>query len=73
MTIAERIITKCGGVKRTAELVEQSENWVYRWRLTVDKGGTGGRVPPKAQKKLIAAAKAGLVDIQPADFFEGAA
>ena len=73
MTIADRVIEKCGGVKRAAELVGQSENWVYRWRLAVDKGGTGGRVPQKAQERLMEAAKAGLVDVTPADFFESAA
>lgn len=72
MSIADRIIKKCGGVKRTAQLVEQSENWVYRWRLPIDKGGTGGRVPPKAQERLIEAARIGAVDITPADFFEAA-
>lgn len=73
MTNADRIIEKCGGVKRVAELVGQSENWVYRWRLPVERGGTGGRVPQKAQRKLIEAASLGLVDLAPADFFGEAA
>lgn len=73
MTIADKIIDKCGGITRTAELARCSENWVYRWRLPQSKGGTGGHVPAKAQKALIDAAMQGLCSVKPADFFEGAA
>lgn len=69
MSIADRIIKKCGGVQRTAELSGKSVNWVYRWKLGTDKGGTGGRIPFKAQQSLLEAANKGLVDIEPADFF----
>ena len=70
MTVAERIIEKCGGVRQTAYLAKTSTNYVHRWKYQKDKGGTGGQVPRKAQENLLAAAKAGLVDIKPADFFE---
>lgn len=70
MNAATRVIQKCGGVPRTASLAETSENWVYRWRLDKDKGGTGGVIPPKAQMKLLEAASRGEVDISPSDFFE---
>lgn len=73
MTVADTIIAKCGGVSATAKLCETTENWVYRWRLPIERGGTGGLVPPKAQQRLIDAAKAGLIDVTPGDFFQGAA
>jgi hypothetical protein len=73
MTIAKRIIEKCGGVAKTAALIGQSESWVYRWTYPKDKGGTGGLVPRSAQEALLAASKDGKVQIAPADFFEDAA
>lgn len=69
MSAAERVIAICGGVKRTAELAEATENWVTRWTYPVDRGGTGGRVPAKAQERLMRAAAEGLVALSPADFF----
>ena len=70
MTIAGRIIEKCGGVSRTAELVGRSKSWVYRWTYPKDKGGTGGSVPRSAQEALLDAARKGKVQISPADFFD---
>ena len=69
MSIAEQVIEKCGGIKRTAELVGKSESWVYRWTYPSSKGGTNGRVPQSAQFLLLEAAKRGDVDISPDDFF----
>jgi len=73
MSPAQRIIEKCGGVTRTAELVGRSESWVYRWTYPRERGGTGGLVPRQAQFALLDAARDGKVDIQPADFFQEAA
>lgn len=73
MTIANKIIDKCGGISKVAELTGCSESWVYRWTVGQEKGGTGGRIPQKAQQALIDAAQQGKCDIEPSDFFEGAA
>lgn len=71
MSIAQHVIEKCGGkVAKVAELAGTTENWVYRWRLPVEKGGTGGRVPPKAMQKLLEAAARGECELTPADFFD---
>jgi hypothetical protein len=70
MSIADRIIEKCGGVARTAELVGRSESWVYRWTYAREKGGTGGNVPRSAQEALLEASRQGKVEIEPADFFD---
>lgn len=71
--IASRVIQKCGGITKTAELTGTTENWVYRWTYEKSRGGTGGEVPRAAQQALLKAAADGVVDIAPADFFEGAA
>lgn len=73
MSIADRIIEKCGGVPETARLAGTTENWVYRWRLPRERGGTDGQVPRRAQENLLAAAARGEVRVTPADFFEQAA
>jgi len=72
MTIANRIIEKCGGVANTALIAKTTESWVYRWTYPKGKGGTGGHVPRGAQEAILAAAREGKVDVTPADFFDGA-
>lgn len=70
MSIAERVIEKCGGVANTAKLLNKSQSWVYRWTYPKDRGGTGGTVPQSSQHDLLRLAKDGKVEITPADFFE---
>lgn len=72
MSPADKVIQKCGGVPETARLAGCSENWVYRWRLPKEKGGTGGLVPQSAQIALLMSARKGAVDISPDDFFPDA-
>lgn len=69
-TPAFRVIQKCGGFARTAEIVQMSESWVYRWTYDKASGGTGGVIPRTAQDSLLDASRKGLVKIKPADFFE---
>lgn len=69
MTVADKVIEKCGGVAKTAALVGKSKGWVYRWTYPKSKGGTGGEVPRSAQKKLLDLAHHGVVEITPNDFF----
>lgn len=69
MNIAKRVIEKCGGVARTAELVGKSESWVSRWTYPKERGGTNGRIPQGAQMRLMDAAARGEVDLTVADFF----
>ncbi|MBL3587753.1 hypothetical protein JMM61_20805 [Rhodovulum sulfidophilum] len=69
MSVADRIIEKCGGVTRTAEIVGVRKNWIYRWRLPRERGGTGGDIPRAAQLKIMEAARQGVVTISPEDFF----
>lgn len=69
MSIAETVIAKCGGVARTAEITQRTQSAVYRWTYPKDRGGTGGTVPVDAQQLIMAAARAGVVDISAEDFF----
>lgn len=71
MQPARNVIEKCGGAKQVAFLAGCTTNWVYRWLLSREAGGTGGVVPQSARKKLLKAAKAGIVPLTPADFEEG--
>lgn len=71
-TPAYRVIQKCGGFSETARLAGTSESWVYRWTYDEGNGGTGGRIPAKAQQALLEAARVGGCNITPADFFEAA-
>lgn len=68
-TSAQRVIDKCGGVKATAAIVGRTESWVYRWTYPPERGGKNGVVPYDDQVKLLKAARAGLVDLSPEDFF----
>ena len=63
---AASIIALAGGYGKTAEIVGCNENWVYRWTYPIEKGGTGGRIPQKAQFKLLEARKRGVVEFEPA-------
>lgn len=68
--IARSIIEKCGGVAATAKLCGCTESWVRKWTYSKGQsGGRGGIVPHDDAEKLLLAAKNGLVDLTPADFF----
>lgn len=45
------------GISITARLVGRSVASVCRWRTPLDKGGTGGRVPPKVHAKILEIAR----------------
>lgn len=66
---ASRVIEKCGGVEKTAQIAGRAASSVYRWRWPRKNGGTGGLVPSDAADALMRAARAGLVDLSPEDFF----
>lgn len=68
MRPARQIIDKCGGAKATACLAGCSINYVYRWVTPVESGGLGGRVPERARRHLLAAARCGKVPLCPSDF-----
>lgn len=70
--VADRVIAKCGGVRKVAEITERAVSSVYKWTYSKEQGGTGGLVPSEAQVSLMAASNRGEVDLRPDDFFEDA-
>lgn len=65
---AEYVIYIMGGVRTTGRAIGRSAQAVSLWRASKSKGGTGGRIPPKAQALLLAYAHTNAIDIRPADF-----
>lgn len=72
MNIAQRVIDKCGGPAKVAEMVGVHQSRVYRWTYPKDRGGTGGTIPSKHQEKLLNRARRRGINLSPADFFEAA-
>ena len=68
-----RVIEKCGGIDKTAELVGRHRSVVNRWLRPKDKGGTGGLVPAEHQRTLMSKAPEVGIELLPEDFFEAAA
>jgi hypothetical protein len=71
-TPAERIVRLFGGVHAMAGACGRDVSQVYRWLRPRAGGGFGGRVPHKAQERLLIAAKARglsltLIDFLPQD------
>lgn len=66
--IASRVIAKCGGVRRCAELAGVSRSWVSRWNWPKEKGGYDGDIPRAAALSLWTAKRAGRVHLAAADF-----
>jgi hypothetical protein len=75
-TPAGRIVRQLGGPAATARLAGVSLNAVYRWLAPragqsgkgKGGGGTGGRVPARAQDRLIQAAEAEGLALAHVDF-----
>jgi len=54
MNVATRIIDKLGGHQAVADLLGCHVTRVYRWTYSLERGGTGGLIPLKQQRLLIA-------------------
>jgi len=65
MTQAERIIAKLGGTRPAARLLGLPVSTVHSWK-------TGGFVPARLQARILRAARAAGIALDPGDFFEGA-
>ena len=65
---AASIIEKIG-VSEIAKIVSKHESRVYRWRMSKEKGGTGGVVPHEDAQKLLLEAQNGAFELAASDFF----
>ena len=70
MSVAKRVIDKCGGEQAVAGMVGVHVSNVHRWRYSKDKGGTGGLVPVQHQQTILDKAREQGIDLRPEDFFE---
>lgn len=66
---AKSIITFLGGAKAVAEIVGKHVSRVYRWTYPESvREGTGGLIPAREQRTLLAHAKENGIDLRPEDF-----
>lgn len=66
---ASKIIDLFGGEASVSEITETSYTAPYRWQSSLDKGGTGGRIPSRHIPKLLEAAREKNLNLTADDFF----
>jgi hypothetical protein len=65
---AKSIIDKCGGADVVARVSGADRSRVYRWTYPVERGGTGGVIPTRRARKLLAWATANSIKLSPSEF-----
>lgn len=68
--IADNVVRKFGGIKKTAHLLGISYQRVYRWTYPTESGGTGGIVPAQYHEPLLELAERHGIELTPYDFVE---
>jgi len=71
MSPVDYVIKVFGGVRATARAIGRSPTAVSKWRQPTDRGGSGGRVPNKAQPVVLQKAKELGLDITGEDLILG--
>jgi hypothetical protein len=66
---ALNVIRKCGGPKATALMAGVDVSNVHRWTYPKERGGTGGVIPARHQRRLLEKAKEQKIPLKPDDFF----
>ena len=70
MEPAKSIIEFMGGAKVVAAIIGKHYSRVYRWTYPeTTREGTGGLIPSRDQRTLLAHAVARNIDLRPEDFF----
>lgn len=67
MTVAETMIKKFGGRDELARVLGVDVSQVYRWTYPKDRKGTGGSIPARHFRRLLAAAQERGIKVRPAD------
>jgi hypothetical protein len=65
---ATRIIALFGGARRVSAMINVSSTAPYLWRYGREHGGTGGVIPQKHHRALLAWAKAEGLKLSADDF-----
>lgn len=61
------------GIDAVAAITGADRTRVYRWMRPREKGGTGGLIPSRQQKKLFDHARKTKMSVGPGDFFNARA
>ena len=69
MEPAHSLIEFLGGPKVVCAIVGRDLSRVYRWTYPETKGGTGGFIPAREQRKLLDHCREHKVDLRAEDFF----
>lgn len=70
---AASVIALLGGPKQTAIITGKTENWVSRWPRPEKRGGTGGKIPYKAARKIVAYVRAQNIEFPIEKLFDDSA
>lgn len=68
MNPAASIISRMGGVEAVAAITGRHISRVYRWTYPVERGGTGGEIPRKEARKILAYARDNGIGLSAEDF-----
>lgn len=71
-TPADIVISKFGGVRPLARLLEKDPSTIHRWRMPAARGGLDGRVPSVAQQRLLELARERGISLTADDLINGA-
>lgn len=71
MSPAEYVIHIFGGVRATARALKKTPTCISKWRQSLEQGGTGGKIPSKAQQEILLVAQTDKLDITPSDLVIG--
>jgi transposase-like protein len=73
MKPADIVISRFGGLRPLARLMNLDPSTIYRWRAPAAKGGLDGRVPSTHQLRLLELAREKGVQLTASELIEGAA
>jgi len=68
MEPATTIIRRLGGPPVVSKITQTAYTAPYRWQSPREKGGTGGNIPQKYHRKLLAYARSRRIRLRAADF-----
>jgi len=67
LTAAARVVARFKGVKSLAMATGIDQAAIYRWGYSKKKHGCDGRIPSSQHKKILLAAKARGIKLEPAE------
>lgn len=71
MTPAERVISKFGGIRPLARMLDIDHSSVQRWTRPKTQRGSGGLIPSRHHQRILNLAREQGLDIDAADLIVG--